>query len=78
MIAGVVADPMSALFVIKPRQVREPSERIGISDHQLDAFPSGIVDDAVDFWTCNALPIQRKDCHDGIAPSQCVYHFDYR
>ncbi|MBB3005280.1 hypothetical protein FHX57_007668 [Paraburkholderia tropica] len=69
---------MSALFVIKPWEVREPSALIGISDHHFDAFASGLVDDAADFWTCNALPIQRKDCYDGVALSQCVYHFDYR
>ncbi|WP_042271365.1 hypothetical protein [Paraburkholderia heleia] len=69
---------MSALFVIKPWQVRERSARIGISDHHFDAFASGLVHDASDLWTSDALSIQRKDCDDGVAPGQCLYHFDDR
>jgi hypothetical protein len=69
---------MSALFVIKPWQVRERSVRVGISDHHFDAFASGLVDDASDLWASNTLSIQRKDCYDGVALSHCIYHFDYR
>ncbi|PTB30400.1 hypothetical protein C9I56_03315 [Paraburkholderia caribensis] len=69
---------MSALFVIKPWQVRERSVCIGISDHHFDAFASGLVDDASDFWASDTLSIQRKDCYDGVALSQCIHHFDYR
>jgi hypothetical protein len=69
---------MSALFVIKPWQVRERSARIGITDHHFDAFASGLVDDASDLWTSDALSIKRKDCYDSVALGQCVYHFNYR
>ncbi|QBR04383.1 hypothetical protein [Paraburkholderia pallida] len=69
---------MSALFVIKPWQVRERSARIGISGYHFDAFASGLVDNASDLWTSDALSIQRKDGHDGVALGQCIHHFDLR
>ncbi|MGF6870819.1 hypothetical protein [Paraburkholderia sp. MM5477-R1] len=69
---------MSALFVIKPWQVRERLARIGITDHHFDAYASGLVDDAPDLWTSDALSIKRKDCYDSVTLGQCVYHFNYR
>jgi hypothetical protein len=68
---------MSALFVIKPWQVRERSARIGIRDHHFYAFASVLVDDASDLWTGDVLPLQREDCYDGVALGQCLYHFDF-
>ncbi|BFG80388.1 hypothetical protein PTKU46_84220 [Paraburkholderia terrae] len=53
--------------MIKPWQVCERSARIGIRDHHCDAFASGLIDDASDLWTSDALSIKRKDGYDGVA-----------
>lgn len=74
--AGASAVPR--LFMVKPRQVRQRPALTGIHVHRFDPFATRLIHDASNLRTRDALSIQRKNGHHGIASGQRVDHLNHR
>jgi hypothetical protein len=66
------------LLVVNARQVRKRSAGTGTGVDRFDPCVTRLIHDTPDLRTRNALSVQRKDSHHGIAFGQRVDHLNHR